>query len=66
MNGFVQKLWRLIAGPSEEVSVSKAALARYLSCVDEWNEHYFDDDWCDGPRGQSCADYIDWFNEVHQ
>ena len=66
MNALRKGLLRLIRRPDEEVSVSKAALLRYFECVDEWNTHYFDDDWCDGPRGQSCADYIDWFNEVHK
>ena len=66
MNGLLERLRRLIGRSDEEVSVSKAALLRYFQCVDEWNTHYFDDEWCDGPRGQSCADYIDWFNEVHQ
>ena len=66
MNAFREAFLRFIRRPDEEVSVSKAALLRYFECVDEWNTHYFDDDWCDGPRGQSCADYIDWFNEVHR
>ena len=66
MNDILYRLKRLIRRPSEEVSVSKAALLRYFECVDEWNTNYFDNEWCDGPRGQSCADYIDWFNEVHK
>ena len=66
VNEALNRLKRLIGLGSEEVSVSKAALLKYFECVDEWNAHYFEDDWCDGPRGQSCADYIDWFNEVHR
>jgi hypothetical protein len=66
MNGPLYRLKRLIGLDPREVSISRAALLRYLECVDEWNEHYFDDEWCDGPRGRSCADYIDWFNEVHR
>jgi hypothetical protein len=66
VNAVIERLRRLIGRPDPEVSVSKAALLRYFQCVDEWNEHYFDDDWCNGPRGQSCADYIDWFDEVHR
>ena len=63
MSGPLERLRRLIAGAGDEVSVSKAALSRYLQCVDEWNSNYFDDEWCDSPRGQTCTDYIDWFNE---
>tara|TARA_B100000459_G_scaffold63246_1_gene34568 strand:+ start:4074 stop:4274 length:201 start_codon:yes stop_codon:yes gene_type:complete len=66
MNGLLERLRRLIGRPNHEVSVSKEALLRYFQCVDEWNTHYFDDEWCDGPRGQSCADFIDWYDEVHR
>jgi hypothetical protein len=66
VNEVLNRLKRLISRPSQEVSVSKAALLRYFECIDEWNTHYFDDEWCDGPRGIDCKSYIDWFNEVHQ
>ena len=66
MNAFRKGLLRFIGRSDEEVSVSKAALLKYFACVDEWNDHYFEDDWCDSARGQVCADYIDWFNEVHR
>ena len=66
VNEALNRLKRLIGLGSEEVSVSKAALLKYFDCVDEWNEHYLDDEWCEGPRGQACVDFIDWFNEVHQ
>ncbi len=59
-------LLRFIRRSDEEVSISKAALLKYFECVDEWCEHYLDDDWCDGPRGVDCASYIHWFNEVHR
>ena len=66
MNDILNRLKRLIGRPSEEVSCSKAALLKYFACIDEWNENWHDDEWCDGPRGIDCASYIDWFNEVHQ
>ena len=66
MNDLLTRLRNLIRRSDEEVSISRAALAKYFACVDEWNTHYFDDEWCESPRGQSCADFIDWFNEVHQ
>ena len=66
MNGPLDRLRRLISRPEPEVSVSRASLEKYFQCVEEWNEHYFDDEWCDGPRGQACADFIDWFTENHR
>ena len=66
MNDILNRLKRLVGRPSQEVSASKAALLKYFACIDEWNDNWTDDEWCDGPRGIACADYIDWFNEVHQ
>lgn len=66
MNGIRERFLRFIGRSDQEVSVSKAALLKYFECVDEWNAHYFDDEWCDGPRGIDCSSYIDWFNEVHR
>ena len=66
MSGILNRVKRLIGLSSEEVSVSKAALLKYFDCCDELNAHYFDDEWCDSPRGIDCQSYIDWFNEVHQ
>ena len=66
MNGPLQRLRDLINKPDPEVPVSRYALAKYLECVNEWNEHYFDDDWCDSARGIDCKSYIEWFAEVYK
>ena len=66
MNGLLNRLRSWVCRDSQEISVSKEAVSRYIQCVEEWNEHYFDDDWCDSPRGIDCKSYIDWFADVHQ
>ena len=66
MNGPLQRLRDLLNKPDPEVPVSREALAKYFACVEEWNEHYFDDDWCDSARGIDCKSYIDWFTEVYR
>ena len=66
MNGPLERLRRLLTGPDPEVSISRVSLQRYLQCVEEWNENYFDDDWCDSVRGVECKLYIDWFAEHHR
>ena len=66
MNGPLYRLRRLIGGPSEAIRLSEEALLRYNQCVDEWNANWTDDEWCDGPRGEACADFIDWYDEVHR
>ena len=66
MNGPLERLRRLIGRPSSEISIGAAALERYNQCVIEWNNNYTDDEWCDGPRGQACSYFIEWFDEVHR
>ena len=66
MNGPLQRLRRLISRTDREVQIGSAALERYNSCVREWNEHFTDDEWCDRPRGQACAYFIEWFDEAHR
>jgi len=66
MNGPLERLRRLISGPDQALPICAAALDRYNECVAEWNDNWTDDEWCDGPRGQSCADYIFWFEETHR
>ena len=66
MNDFIDRLKSWFSRDRKEVSVSKEAFHRYMQCVEEWNEHYFDDDWCTSDRGIDCKCYIDWFAEVHK
>ena len=66
MSGPLHRLKRLISRPDPAVSLGDAALERYNLCVAEWNDNFTDDEWCDGPRGQACADFIDWYDEVHR
>ena len=66
MNGPLDRLRRLLTRADQEVSISRHSLRRCLQCVDEWNENYFDDDWCDSARGIDCKSYIDWFAEHHR
>ena len=66
MNEALDRLRRLLGGPSEALRLRDEALLRYNQCVDEWNQNWTDDEWCDGPRGQACAGFIDWYDEVHR
>lgn len=66
MNGPLDRLRRLVARASSEVSISDVALLRYNQCVDEWNANFEDDDWWHSPRARECEAFIEWFDEVHE
>ncbi len=66
MNGPLQRLRRLIARASSEVSISQAAFRKYNECVDEWNNNLHDDSWWDSARARECEAFIEWFDEVHE
>ena len=66
MNGPLERLRRLISGSDEKVCIRDYAVQHYLQCVDEWNAHYFEDDWCDSSRGSDCKAYIEWFQEYYR
>ena len=66
MNGPLDRLKALISRGAGEVRISDAAIQRYNQCIEEWNANWTEDEWCDGPRGQACADFIDWYDEVHR
>ena len=66
MNDLIRKLRRFITGASAPVSISAVAFQKYLQCVEEWNTCFFDDAWCDSPRGIDCKSYIDWFHDTYE
>lgn len=66
MNDLIQTIRRFITGAGAPVSISDVAVQRYYQCVEEWNTSYWDDAWCDSPRGQDCKDYIDWFHDTYE
>ena len=66
MNGPLERLRRLISGAADPLCVSDWAVQKYLECVDEWNNHYYDDAWCDSSRGSDCKAYIEWFQEYYR
>ena len=66
MSDLLKILRQVLNRPDPQVPVSRVALEKYIACVDEWNENYFDDEWCDSSRGVECKSYIDWFAEVYR
>ena len=61
MNGPLSRLRSLIRRASDEVRAITEEEDRYNQCVKEWNEHFFEDDWCDSARAAECSAYIEWF-----
>ena len=66
MNGPLHKLRRLIARSADEVRAIADEEKRYQQCLQEWNQNYSCDDWCDSDRAAECKSFIEWFEETRR
>tara|TARA_B100001063_G_C16291536_1_gene324025 strand:+ start:33 stop:233 length:201 start_codon:yes stop_codon:yes gene_type:complete len=66
MNGPLSRLRSLIRRSADEVRAIDEEALRYQSCVQEWNQNYSCDDWCDSDRAIECKQFIEWFEETRQ
>ena len=66
MSGPLERVKRLISRSADPLRAINEEELRYQKCMQEWNSHYFEDDWCDSDAAIECKQYIDWFEESRQ
>ena len=66
MNGPLSRLRALVRRSSDEVRAIAEEEERYQQCLQEWNQNFACDDWCDSDRAVECRAFIEWFEETRR
>jgi len=66
LSGPLERVKRLIARSAEPLRAINEEELRYQKCMQEWNDHYLEDDWCDSSAAEQCKSFIEWFEESRQ